>query len=185
MLILASKQSVEPAARLPPEPSTPRAREGSDDSDLIEITPSPFSKTPGHDANRFHEFVSKKRKRDEPPKFTQASSPDTTMEDIDTSMTYTGLPSFILADLGDLIELEEVRARMRRERARRLPGAASTLLQEALIVQAISPWQTWAMRYLKDVRRSVDMALHKLCNEIFGRYKSTGLFDAVWYLSRL
>lgn len=107
------------------------------------------------------------------------------MEEADAAMTYTGLPSFILADLGDLIELEEVRARMRRERARRLPGAASTLLQEALIVQAIAPWQTWAMRYLKDVRRSVDMALHKLCNDIFGRYKSTGLFDAVWYLSRL
>jgi len=70
---------------------------------------------------------------------------------------------------------------IRREKARKLPGAASSVLQERLIRRAIANWEQCTQNYVSEVHDHVAETLNKLNHAYFSRFTESGLFNAVWY----
>lgn len=70
---------------------------------------------------------------------------------------------------------------IRRERARRLPGAAPSVLQERLIHRAVKDWHNCAHEYFNDVHDAVVGDLTQLTRVYFAQFTESGLFNAVWY----
>jgi hypothetical protein len=68
-----------------------------------------------------------------------------------------------------------------REKARKLPGSASAVLQERLIRLAIAGWDGCARNYFDEVRDALREILAKLAEKYFGRYMDSGLYGDVMY----
>jgi Dynamin GTPase effector domain len=86
-----------------------------------------------------------------------------------------------LTAVGAYIDLDELRAMIRREKARKLPGSVSSDLQERLIERSLAAWKRCAEEYVDNVCEAVQSILSKLCGELFSRYERSGLFAEVWY----
>jgi len=143
------------------------------DDDVVDITPrrGALPQTP------------QKRKTKTVPSFQQRlDSPHTPppSEDNSAGVAYTGNRLHDLSDEGPYIDLEEVRQMIRREKARKLPGTTSSVLQERLIRTAIGSWDRCAQSYFDDVNEAVGESLTKLTHEYFSRFTESGLFNAVW-----
>jgi hypothetical protein len=86
----------------------------------------------------------------------------------------------IVLILGEIIELEDVRGMMRRDKTRDpLPGSASIALQHGVIAIAIRQWEKCAKDYFDRVLGAVWEILDKLLEKNFQKYQTSGLYDAV------
>jgi len=119
--------------------------------------------------------------RPETPRTLSETEEDDLEEDED--LPFAGIQeNSITSDvIGNVIELEEVRKMIIREKARKLPGPISAALQEMLIREAIKGWQDCAMQYAEEVLRARENLLKSLSENHFGRFRKSGLFTQVWY----
>jgi hypothetical protein len=152
-----------------PEKPAPRAQ--MIDDDVVDVTPTHRRNLP----------LTPQKPREPPaPSFHRTFAPLTPPPGDDTVIVYTGISPSVSCNKGEYIELEEVRGMIRREKARKLPGSVSSVLQERLIRRAIATWERCARDYLDEVHQAFTESLTELTRESFGRYTESGLFHAVW-----
>jgi hypothetical protein len=191
-LMVGTKVSVESPQVDTTTPRTPQSNRrrrisDSDDDVMVIDRPTPRSRVTAKGSPGSFRRSSPggyqspmKRKRVEP--LTPTSFSDTELpEHNPLTIVYTGLSLYFSAEIGPVIELDEIRAMMRRENARTPYSIASARMHQTLTARATSSWEACAFKYVKEVRYEVETLLHRKCMEVFGPYKDNGLFDVVWY----